>query len=344
MKILKILGIIVLVIVLLFAGLIIFAPSSAHFERETTINAPAKAVYDEVINMKTFNSWNPWFKMDPDAEYSWEGPTSGIGAKQIWFSENRNVGNGYMIVSEMKPVELVILEMGFDTNMNRDFTDDGESKPQASFMLSESDGITNVKWTFDVEGSSGTEKLMNLVLPMFLGPAYEQGLEDLKERVESKPEFTYDIDQVQTTEQAYIGIEASSSSDPEKIGAVMGQAYGEVFGYMTKNGIESVGAPISIVLTYDEESTSMICGMPTASLVAIDSEKLKSGMTYEGLALKTIHKGDYALMESAYNDLVSYAAYYKFEDNGSPWEVYVTDPGSVPDTAQWVTEIYYPIK
>lgn len=344
MKILKILGIIILVIAVLFAGLIIFSPSSAHFEREITIKAPAKTVFAEVSNMRTFNTWSPWFKMDPEAEYLWEGPSSGIGAKQIWYSENEYVGNGYMMVSETRPYEFVGMEMAFDNNGNRDFSDEGEEKPLATFVLSEQGEETKVTWTFDISGVSGTEKLMNLALPMFLGPAYEEGLSDLKTRIENRPILNVEISQIETKAMPYLGIKATSSSDPEQIGMVMGEAYGKVIEYMNVKGIEMAGAPIAIVLSYEETGTSMICGLPTSEFAEVEDDEIMSAMTYEGLALKTVHKGDYALMESTYNDVVAYASYNNFEDNGSPWEVYITDPMNEPDTAQWITEIYYPVK
>ncbi|MEQ9006900.1 MAG: GyrI-like domain-containing protein, partial [Ekhidna sp.] len=141
-----------------------------------------------------------------------------------------------------------------------------------------------------------------------------------------------------------IGAQASSSIDPEMIGQVMGETYGKVMSYMSANNIEAAGAPISIVLSYGEEGTEMICGLPTVRKFEVDGEGIVSGMTYEGLALKTIHKGDYDLMESAYYDLLDYMSYYNFDENGNPWEVYVTDPGVVTDTAEWVTEIYFPVK
>jgi effector-binding domain-containing protein len=344
MKILKILGIIILVIVVLLLGVVILGPSSAHFEREATIEAPANVVFAEVTNMKTFNEWSPWFKMDPEAEYIWEGPSSGVGAKQTWFSEDQNVGNGYMMVSEATPNELVILEMGFDQNGNRDFTDEGEEMPMASFIISEDGESTKLTWTFDITGVSGLEKLMTMALPMFLGPAYEEGLARLKERIENGPDFTYSIEQVETKAMPYVGVEANSSSDPEMIGEAMGNAYGQIMAFMEKEGIEMAGVPICIMQSYDEQSASMICGIPTADLVEVNSDPIMNGMTYEGLAIKTIYKGDYALMEGTHNDMVAYADYYNFEINGNPWEVYVTDPMSVPDTSQWITEIYYPIK
>lgn len=344
MKILKILGIIVLVIGLLFLGALFFAPTSAHFEREISINAPARVVFAEVSNMKTFNEWSPWYKMDPDAEYQWEGPSLGVGAKQIWYSNDQYVGNGYMMVSEAIPNEFVALEMGFDNNGNRDFTDEGEEKPQAAFVMSENGDNTLVKWTFDITGVSGTDKFMNWALPMFLGPAYEQGLADLKTRIENGPSFSVEIDPVETESMPYLGVNASSSSDPDMIGKVMGDSYEKVTRYMSSNGIEMSGFPICIILGYDETSTEMICAIPTSELIESSSEEVVGGMTHEGLVLKTIHKGDYALMENTYNELVTYTEYYNLEYNGNPWEVYVTDPASVTDTTQWITEIYFPVK
>jgi AraC family transcriptional regulator len=29
---------------------------------------------------------------------------------------------------------------------------------------------------------------------------------------------------------------------------------------------------------------------------------------------------------------------------GAPWEVYLTDPGEVPDPAEWQTEIVWPVE
>ena len=28
---------------------------------------------------------------------------------------------------------------------------------------------------------------------------------------------------------------------------------------------------------------------------------------------------------------------------GAPWEVYISDPGEVPDPAEWITEIVHPL-
>ena len=72
--------------------------------------------------------------------------------------------------------------------------------------------------------------------------------------------------------------------------------------------------------------------------------KYKVEKTTGGKFLKAVHKGDYATMIDTHNQIVQFVEYKKLQMNGAPMEVYVTDPGVVKDTAQWTTEIYYPVQ
>ena len=87
----------------------------------------------------------------------------------------------------------------------------------------------------------------------------------------------------------------------------------------------------------------MDVAIPCASEKAASGDVLV-GMSYGGKALKTIHLGDYSETGNAHLAMEEYMTNNQFEMNGPAMEVYVTDPMEVPDTAQWVTEIYYPIK
>ena len=333
MKVLKIIGIIVLVILLIGLGIVLFGPSEVHMQRQITIDAPASDVYREVSGFKTFDKYSAWAGIDTTAIMTVEGPASGVGAKYTWDSEDPSLGKGGIVIIETVPNQLVRSEMQFDGY---------PGKPIASWTLTEEGGTTTVSYGYDEEGISGIMKIFSLGTSSMLGPKYDETLAKLKERGESKPDFAYTMDEFDAKASAYVGVKATSTPDPDAISQAMGDAYGLVNEYMMKNNIEMAGPPISIVLSYDETSTSMICGMPTASLLEVESEIIMSGETYAGMTVKTIHKGDYALMEAAYQDIVEYMAYYNLEQNGDPWEVYVTDPGNVPDTAEWITEIYFP--
>lgn len=345
MKILKIIGIIVLVVVVLALGLVLFGPSSGHLERQTVINAPASAVYAEVSNLKTFNQWSPWFKLDPDAEYQWEGPITGVGAKQIWYSSDENVGNGYMEITEVRDNEFVAMDMGFDQNNNRDFSDEGEEEPTASFILEEVEGGTKVTWTFDITGVSGFEKMMIVGLEMFLGQPYEEGLAALKERVESAPKFNADISVQEVGAITYAGMEVTTSLDPDEIAQAMGDTYGQIIAAITQSGATmDEGYPLAVTTDYNESGISMICGIPVTEDATIDSEVVSIRQSPEGATLRALHLGSYDNLEATHEEINQYAGYYGYEITGMPWEIYVTDPSMEVDTTKWITEVYYPVK
>lgn len=335
MKILKIIGIIILVVLVIGLGIIVFGPSEVHLERETSIDAPVEAVFREVNGFRTFDEFSAWSEVDTTAKVIVEGPATGVGARYSWDSEDPSLGKGSIEIIETDENMMVKSKMSFEGY---------PGEPTASWLLAEEDGKTKVTYTYDESGISGIGKFFALATESMLGPMYEKTLTKLKTRIEARPDFTYDIEQVETNAQPYIGVKASSSIDPVEIGSAMEGGFGQVMTYMSSNDIEMAGAPISIVLSYNETSTEMICGIPTAELVEVDDANIMSDYTYEGIAVKTIHKGDYALMESAYNDLMDYMSYYGYDENGSPWEVYVTDPSIVTDTAEWITEIYFPVK
>lgn len=344
MKVLKILGIIVLIIVVLIIGFFFLGPSSGHLERQVVINAPAEVIYAEVSNMKVFNKWSPWFKIDPEAEYIWEGPSVGVGAKQIWYSEHPDVGNGYMAISVARPSEFVEMEMGFDENGNKDFTDEGEERPTASFILEEEGENTSVTWTFDISGVSGFEKIRVVGLDWFLGSFYEEGLATLKQRIESRPDFGETIAVEDVDPVTFVGMEVTTPNLPEEIGKMMATTYGQVIEEMSKNEIEIQGYPLAVYTNYEENSISMICGIPVADGVTLDHDSITVLQSYDGMVVKTVHEGDYKLLEGTYEQLDAYISYYGYDIVGAPWEVYVTDPTVEKDTSKWVTEVYYPIK
>lgn len=343
MKILKIIGVIILIIAVLFLGLIVFGPSSGHLERQITINGTPDQVYAEVSNLKTFNKWSPWFQVDPEAEYELTGPSSGKGSKMTWFSDNPDLGNGYMEITELRKGEFVGMDMGFDNNNNKDFSDDGDEKPTATFIIQGAENSTNVIWTFDISGVSGFGKMMVIGLDMFLGPFYEQGLATLKDRVESAPSFNATISVEEVAPITFAGKEATSDNNVIEISKVMEETYGAIMTAITSNGLNMGGGyPLAISTSYDENSLSMICGIPVDDGSTIEGSEVKIMQSPEGTAIRALHFGDYAMLEATHEQINQYAEYYGYEISGYPWEVYVTDPTLEADTSKWVTEVYYP--
>ena len=60
--------------------------------------------------------------------------------------------------------------------------------------------------------------------------------------------------------------------------------------------------------------------------------------------MKAVHTGAYDKLMDTHQQVNRYITGKQLRVSGSPWEIYVTDPTVVQDTAQWITEVYYPIQ
>lgn len=342
MKILKILGVIILVIVLILIGIIAFGPTDAHVERQITINAPSEAVYAEVSNMKAFNQWSPWFALDENARYEWEGSYTGVGAKLIWYSDDPDVGNGSMKIIE-EGEGGVKYEMVFDEDNDGDLSNNEENPAYAEMILTQAGEGTEVLWTFDADNFTGFYKIFGLLMDSFLGPMYEQGLASLKERVEGRPQWTVKVSMEDVDPVTFLGARVTTPNTPMDISAKMGEAYGMVMGALSSNGLSMEGKPLALYESYDENSITMVCGIPVADGTTVGDENLLVMQSHDGQALRAVHYGDYQLLEGTHEQIIQYADFYGF-NYGTPWEVYITDPMQETDTTKWLTEVYYPLK
>ncbi len=167
-------------IVLLFI-ISIFLPSTVHVERTVEIKAKAPAIYSLVNTPSTYDRWMPWNKIDPGMKKQFFGPASGVGAGYSWESDNREVGNGSLTITESRP-DFVKSFMDFKEN----------GTGTGGFILNEENDKTRVTWTMDskFEGNffkAAIGKYMGLFMDKMVGPSFEQGLNDIKKIAESQP-------------------------------------------------------------------------------------------------------------------------------------------------------------
>ena len=171
MKFLKILLKSLLLLIVVLAVVSLFLPSKSEVSRSVRIDAPPAEVFPYVNDFRQFNRWSPWFGIDPDTEYEFSGPASGVGAKLEWSSEDPNVGKGSQeIVASVEP-ERVDTRLEFD----------GQGDANAAFVLVPKEGGTQVTWQFDVEwGYNPIGRYMGLMMDEMVGKSYEEGLQKLK--------------------------------------------------------------------------------------------------------------------------------------------------------------------
>jgi len=330
MKVLKIILIALAVILGGFAIWMATLDGKYDVSRTIFIDTTPEAAYTEISDFKTWPNWGPWFAKDSTMTVEYGETSQGLGATYKWTSENQ--GNGDMEILETVPGRSMKTQINFD----------GMGSSNGYWTLEPKDGGTQVTWGFTGE------------LPFFfrfwvdgmdagIGPDFENGLNNLKEILEArKPVVEITEVMLEPLKIYYIHHNIAWSDmgsdfmekNIDKIKAYLG------------DDIHSVTlAPMGLYHVWDEvnQTTEMDIAIPCASEKEGNAEILV-GTSYGGKALKTVHKGAYSETGNAHYAMEDYMTTNQLEMNGPAMEVYITNPMEVTDTAQWITEIYYPIK
>ena len=141
--------------------------------------------------------------------------------------------------------------------------------------------------------------------------------------------------------QQIVGIRTENTMD--KLPELLGSLFQEVFGYIQKNGQEPAGMPLTIYHNVDGDQLDFECGMPVAAPIA-GTERVRAGELPGGTVATVTHMGPYDDLGETWMALKDWIAAEGLQEAGSPWEVYVTDPGSEPDPSKWRTDIFFPVR
>jgi hypothetical protein len=167
------------VIIVVFLIVVAMQPSEFRVTRSTTISAPPGAVFPFVNELKRWEAWNPWGKLDPAMKLSYEGPAAGKGAAYAWLG-NHEVGEGRMTITESRPHELVQFKMEFYKPM--------AGTSDAEFAFKPEGNQTAVTWSMTGRNNF-VAKAMCLFMNMdkMIGGQFEKGLASMKMIVETSP-------------------------------------------------------------------------------------------------------------------------------------------------------------
>jgi hypothetical protein len=172
---LKVFGIAAIVLLVVAAGILIYAatkPNDFRVQRSIAIKAPADRIYAQIADFHAWKDWSPYEKKDPGMKRTFGGAPSGKGAIYEWDGD-KNVGAGRMEILEAPAPSLVKIKL--------DFLKPFEGHNTAEFTMVPSGDSTNVTWAM-----YGPSPYMMKVMGMFMnmdkmiGDDFAVGLANLK--------------------------------------------------------------------------------------------------------------------------------------------------------------------
>ena len=162
----------VAVVIALLAIFIATRPAEFVVSRSATMATTPAAVFTQLNDFHKWEAWSPWAKMDPNVKSTFEGPTSGEGAKFAW-DGNSDVGAGNMTITESVPNDHVRIRLEFV----RPFAGVNDTL----FTIKPVGDKTNVTWNM-----SGRNNFITKAISLFMdcdkmvGPQFEKGLASME--------------------------------------------------------------------------------------------------------------------------------------------------------------------
>jgi len=313
-------------------------PKTAHVERSITIKAPIDVVFNQVNDLMNWESWSPWLAKDPEVKLVYSDIPVGQGAWYTW------AGN-----DEVKSGKLTILESNDNASIKTQLEFEGMGDGNnGTWSFEETEEGVKVTWGFDGDMSQPIiiGRYFGLMMDGMLGPDFEKGLENIKsicENMESETSdmaSTVDIEIVDLAGTDVVTITETTSQ--AKVGELLAQLYAELKAYIEENGGTMNGAPFAVYHQWSEEGVKLEAGFPIVKAIQ-GSDRFVVKKMNATKAAKATHMGDYSNIDAVHRNINVYVAENGYTRTGAPWEVYLTDPMNVTDTAKWTTEVYYPI-
>ena len=343
MKILKYLFFLLLIFIIAGAIYIATKDGEYHIEETSIINAPVSVVFNEVNNLTNWEGWGPWNKETDDIILKYNLTTQGEGGNFSWKSDK--LGDGSITTVKVKQNESIEQEVNFKMSM-------AESQGEMYWHFDEVEEGTRVTTGF--QGSqSFMEKLAFFLnersVPETMRPRIQRSHERLNAAILKKMSvYSINVDGV-TTHGGGFYMYSTTATKISQVPTRMQKMLTELKLYMETNNITQQGYPFVLYNNWDEQNNSAIysTGIFTPSLVITPADSdILNGMMPVQQVVKTTLKGDLQNLKEAWDTAYQYLAdnNLQADEESQPFEVYKTDPATTLNPANWVTEIFIPIR
>lgn len=174
-KILMGFALVVFVLIAVFLGVGMFVLDGKYeVAREIVIQARPGAVHQQIGDLREWPNWLPFTKHDRSVKTTIEKPT-GVGAHQHWVGKD---GTGKLTFTASDEAKGVEFDMLFDEKW--------KSKGAFTYAEAEQGASTKVTWRMAGQNDDLMGRWMALFMSPMMGPMFDEGLADLKKKVEAK--------------------------------------------------------------------------------------------------------------------------------------------------------------
>lgn len=170
-----------ILVALVIIGIVLFViiagrPDEFAVLRTTKISAAPEKVFPHVNELKKWDAWSPWAKIDPNCKMTYFGPPAGVDASYSWAGNNK-VGEGKLTITESVPSNLIRLRL--------EFLKPFKATNTAEFKFTSEGGQTLVTWSM-IGKNNFFFKVFGLFMDCdtMVGKDFEKGLAGLKSVVE----------------------------------------------------------------------------------------------------------------------------------------------------------------
>lgn len=166
------------VLIALFLAAALSRPTHVTVERKLTIAAPQDLVFSYLGDLRQWEQWYAFEKLDPELKRTFSGPPLGVGSVYAWAGSSA-VGEGTLTVASLKAPDAMTLDV--------EFLRPRPSKATLGFELSTVAGVTAVTARVELTNDFWS-KLMSLALDASktTGNDLDKSLEELKFVAESE--------------------------------------------------------------------------------------------------------------------------------------------------------------
>jgi len=339
MKTLKYIFFLILFIVIGLSIYIAVQPNTFEVARSRNIKAPAAVIYNNVIDFKNWEDWSSWKEKDSETVITLNDKTNGIGGSFKWVDSH---GNGTMKTLATKINESIEQELQF-----------GEFDPSSvNWQFEQFDnGNTNVTWKMKSDNVPFMFKATAIIEGGFdnmIGPDFDRGLEKLDSIITlSMRQYSVKVDGLANHGGGYY-IYNTTSCKMDDLKAKMAEMLPKIGNYAKRNHLAMAGAPFVIYHKWDEANNAVMfsCCVPTTTQVITTESDILTGQLEPFRAVRTTLKGDYNNLKEAWEETFKHIENYQFlpKETGPMLEVYLTDPATSPNPADYITEIYIAIE